>query len=185
MQAVDTKINGIDVEALKQTMAAISEDPQRGNARFHVKTNWRNGTKSDTRVDHWEIGGERKPRGYTIQTDEPMELLGSNSAPNPQEVLMAGLNACMAVGYVANCAVRGIDLVSLSIETEGNLDLRGFLALDPGIKPGYDEIRYTVRIKGNGTTEQFQEIHESVMATSPNYFNMANPIRLVPRLVID
>ena len=98
---------------------------------------------------------------------------------------MAGLNACMTVGYVAGCSVRGIELESLSIETEGSLDLRGFLGIDKNVPPGYEEIRYTVRIKGNGTPEQFEEIHKTVMATSPNYWNLSRPIRLTPTLVVE
>ena len=49
--------------------------------------------------------------------DEPEEILGSNEAPNPQELLMAALNARMTVGYVAGAAKRGISLTRLEIET--------------------------------------------------------------------
>ena len=51
--------------------------------------------------------------------------------------------------------------------------------------PGYEVIRYVVRIKGNGTPEQFQEIHETVMKTSPNYFNITRPVRLDARLMVE
>jgi uncharacterized OsmC-like protein len=101
-------------------------------------------------------------RRFSIDIDEPCELGGSNEYANPQEHLIAALNACMMVGYVAQCAVRGITLESLAIETEGGIDLRGFLGIDPAMKRGYDSLRYTVRIKGNGTKQQFAEIHEAV-----------------------
>jgi hypothetical protein len=35
-----------------------------------------------------------------------------------------------------------------------------------------------VRIKGDGTSEQFEEIHRAVMSTSPNYFNICRPVRV-------
>jgi hypothetical protein len=57
--------------------------------------------------------------------------------------------------------------------------------LDPKVKPGYEEISYTVYIKGNGTPEQFQKIHETVCATSPNRYNIANPIKLDTHLVVE
>jgi hypothetical protein len=91
----------------------------------------------------------------------------------------------MVVGYVAGAAMNNIKLQNLTIETEGELDLRGFLGLDPKVKPGYDQIHNTVHIKGNGTPEQFQKIHETVMATSPNRFNLANPIRLTADLLVE
>src|SRR5262245_26253475 len=77
------------------------------------------------------------------------ELLGQNGAPNPQELLMAAFNACIMVGYLATASVMGIRLDSVEIDTEGELGLRGFLGIDPNVKPGYDSIRYTVRLKGD------------------------------------
>ena len=50
---------------------------------------------------------------------------------------------------------------------------------------GYDNLRYKVRIKGNGTKEQFAEIHEAVMATSPNFYNLSRPVALKPTLVVE
>ena len=78
---------------------------------------------------------------------------------NSADHLIAALNACVMVGYVAQCAVRGITLESLSIETDGKIDLRGFLGIDPAVPPGYEALNYTVRIKGSGTREQFAEVH--------------------------
>ena len=37
-------------------------------------------------------------------------------------------------------------------------------------------------LEGDGTREQYEEIHQAVMATSPNYFNMAQPIQMCGRL---
>ena len=34
------------------------------------------------------------------------------------------------------------------------------------------------RIKGDGSPEDFEEIHQTVMKTSPNYFNMSRPIKM-------
>jgi len=76
-------------------------------------------------------------------------------------------------------------MCGLAIETEGDIDLRGFLGIDPAVPNGYDTLRYTVRIKGNGTKAQFAEIHEAVMATSPNFYNLSRPVALKPSLVVE
>jgi OsmC-like protein len=91
----------------------------------------------------------------------------------------------MTVGYVAQCTMRGITLKPLEIETEGEIDLRGFLGIEPNVPPGYKSLSYTVRLRGNGTQEQFAEIHEAVMATSPNVYNIANAVALKPTLVVE
>lgn len=175
-------VNGLDLEALDAAVAAIEQDVASGSVQFKVKTEWRGQTRSESIVESCKIGGETVPRAFTIVADEPNELLGSNSAPNPQELLMSAVNACMIVGYVAQAAVRGVELDDCRIETEGELDLRGFLGLDDSVPPGYRRINYTVHLSGSGTREQYEEIHQAVMSTSPNYFNLAQPIQMCGRL---
>ena len=91
---------------------------------------------------------------------------------------MAAFNACITVGYVAGASIRDIKLDTLEIKTRGELDLRGFLGLSDQVAPGYESIAYEVKIKGDGSPEQFEEIHQAVMKTSPNYFNLNRPIRV-------
>ena len=177
-------INGIDVDALGNVVEQVTRDNAKGIVAFNVKSAWKGQTLSESTVESYSIGGQRVPRRFAMKIDEPFELLGTNTAPNPQEMLMAALNACMLVGYVAGASVNGIHLDSVEIETDGQLDLRGFLGIDPDVPAGYETIRYTVRIKGDGTPEQFQAIHETVMKTSPNYFNMSRPIKLEATLQV-
>lgn len=186
MQEVTTcnVVNGIDLDELNEVVRAIDADPANALARFSVATEWTGQTGSRTKVLQIDLGGEKIARDFEIVADEPEELLGANKAPNPQELLMAAVNACMTVGYVAGAALHGIELEQLEIETTGQIDLRGFLGLDDSVPPGYEQLDYVVRIAGNGTPEQFEAIHRNVMATSPNYFNMARPIRMNGRLAV-
>ena len=178
LTATRPTVNGINLEALTQTVEAIQQDPNLAMVGFRVKTAWAGQTRSESTVKSYTLGGVDHARNFTIVADEPEELLGANSAPNPQELLMSAVNACMMVGYVANAALRGITLDECVIETEGELDLRGFLGLDDSVPPGYRRIDYRVRMKGDGTRAQYAEIHEAVMKTSPNYFNMSRPIAM-------
>jgi uncharacterized OsmC-like protein len=176
--------NGLDLKALGAFVEEVRADPAKGDVRFRVQTRWAGQTRSETIVEGCEVGGEFFERRFKIAADEPTCLLGGDSAPNPQELLMTALNACMSVGYVAQASVRGIELDMLEIETRGALDLRGFLALDDTVVPGYRQLDFTVRIAGSGTREQFMEIHQAVMQTSPNFFNLSQPICMNGRLEI-
>jgi uncharacterized OsmC-like protein len=178
LDTVKSRVNGLDVNALGEVVEAIEKDAGQAKVSFDVTTRWQGQTRSETTVDGFTIAGERIKRSHKIVADEPKELLGSDGAPNPQELLMAAVNACMTVGYVAGAATKGITLRKLEIRTSGNLDLRGFLGLDDKVPPGYESIQYEVAISGDGTPEQFEEIHETVMKTSPNYFNLNRPIRM-------
>jgi len=181
----NTQVNGIDVDALTEAIEAITADPAKGRTHWQVTSRWRGGTRSDTSVKAYYIGGQRVTKDFTIRIDEPYELCGTNQFANPQEYLLAALNACMIVGYSAVCALQGIKLEELRIETEGDIDLRGFLGIDSSVKPGYDSLRYTVHISGDATVEQFEKVHEFVKATSPNRFNVATAIALKSQLVVE
>ena len=180
-----TIVNGMNLDDLFALIGGVKGNAARGKTSWHVTTTWQGQTRSRAQIEGFGIGGERVSRRFSIDIDEPCELGGTNRFANPQEHLLAALNACMTVGYVAQCAVRGITLKSLEIETDGEIDLRGFLGLDPSIPPGYENLRYTVRIKGNGTREQFAEIHEAVMATSPNFYNVSRAVTLNPVLIVE
>jgi uncharacterized OsmC-like protein len=177
-------VNGIDMDAFQQFAEGVSQNPDISTARFNVQTRWAGQTRSVSTVKSYELRGKTYERNFHIASDEPTEILGTDTAPNPQELLMAALNACLTVAYVAIAASKGVTVNALSIETTGQLDLRGFLGLDETINPGYDEVQYSVHIDADGTPAQLEEIHTAVIQTSPNYANFSRAIRMVPKLVI-
>ena len=178
-----TIVNDIDLGKLTDLVEEAAVNPA---LEFEVTTRWDGQFRSLSQVGPIHFGnGDTLIRDFVIRADEPEEILGSNEAPNPQELLMAALNACMTVGYVAGAAKRGIALSKLEIETRGTLDLRGFFALNDTVPPGYPKLEYVVRIAGDGTPEQFAEIHAEVQATSPNYDNLARAIRMDARLEVE
>ncbi len=180
LDTVKSRVNGLDLAALGEIVEAIetgcrarprsaSTSPPAGPGQ----------TRSETMVDGFTLGGERIARSHKIVADEPCELLGADSAPNPQELLMAAVNACMTVGYVAGAALKGITLDKLEIRTKGTLDLRGFLGLSDSVPPGYEAIDYEVRDRRQRhSPSSSRKSTRHVMKTSPNYFNLNRPIRM-------
>jgi uncharacterized OsmC-like protein len=178
-------LNGLDLAAHGAMVEAMAERGGLARACFQVTTRWAGQVRSESMVEAITIGGERVSCSYRIEADEPCELFGEASAPNPQQLLMAAFNSCLMVGYVAGASVRGISLETIEIESRGELDLRGFLGISDAVPPGYQALTYDVRIKGAGTAEQFAEIHRAVMATSPNYFNLCRPVRMNGTLIVE
>ena len=183
--ATPTTVNGIDVDALRGLVEGVRKDPASGKTHWRVATTWQGQARSRAEVAGFTIGGEQVARRFAIDIDEPCELGGSNQFANPQEYLIAALNACMTVGYVAQCAVRGIAIESLVIETTGEIDLRGFLGIDPSVPAGYDRLHCTVRLKASGSKQQLADVHAGVKATSPNLYNLSRAVAVEPTLVIE
>src|SRR5258708_175921 len=140
-------VNGLNVDELFALIEGVKQDNAKGRTHWRVSTAWQGQARSRSQIEGFAIGGEQVSRQFSIDIDEPSELGGSNRFANPQEHLIAALNACMTVGYVAQCAVRGIVLESLVIETDGEIDLRGFLGIDPLVPKGYQNLNYTTPIK--------------------------------------
>ncbi|HEY7005515.1 MAG TPA: OsmC family protein, partial [Sphingomicrobium sp.] len=121
LDTVKSRINGLDLAALGETVEAIEADPKKALVAFDVTTQWTGQTRSETVVDGYTLAGDRIGRSHKIVADEPRELLGNDSSANPQELLMAAFNACITVGYVAGASLKGIRLESLEIKTRGEL----------------------------------------------------------------
>jgi len=177
-------LNGIDVEALQGAIEAVKADPAAGATFWKVRSEWVGGARADHVTEGTRIGGETPDRRFKLSTDEPLELCGTNEHANPQEYLMAGLNACMMVGYAAVAALMGIELKSLEVELEGDIDLRGFLGIDPSVARGYENLRQTVRISADASREQLEQLHATVQDTSPNFYNITRAIPTRSQLVV-
>src|SRR5699024_12504481 len=103
----------------------------------------------------------------------------------PQEYLLGGMGACMMVGYTVGAAVKGIELEKLEIDIKSGLDLRGFLEVDTDAPIRLKDVKYVIRVKGDGTEKDFKQIHYKVIDTSPNRATVANPIDIIPELIVE
>jgi uncharacterized OsmC-like protein len=178
-------INGLDVERLGQAVEEIAADSTRGQLHFALRTSWDGGFRMVSRIDGCSLGGEALSRPFTIVSDEPSALMGGDSAPNPQELLMASLASCIGVSLVAGASQLGISIEKLEIESRGRLDLRGAFAIDPAVIPGYEELEIVVRVAGDATPEQFEELLQSALQASPNHWNLSQPVRISASLEVQ
>jgi len=180
--------NGIDVEQLVQTIEAIKTDPGLASFTFRARTSWREGTHSVGEIGACLHAGEEdrsRAAPFVLNGDEPPVLLGRNNGPNAVELLLAALGFCYAVGFVANAAARGIELEALAYEIEGDLDLRSFLGIDAGTRPGYHGIRAKVSVKAAHASErELQELFMYVQDTSPVRDALANPVPVATTLEV-
>ena len=67
---------------------------------------------------------------------------------------------------MAHAAVRGIQIEELESELEGDIDLRGFLGLDPGVPKGYTDVRVKFKVK---TDPQNLQVLKTLAGFSPVY----------------
>jgi len=146
----------LDMDTFEQTKAAISGDPNLGKGAFTTVTEWVDGSMARTTA-----------RSFTIETDEPAPLGGTDKAIDPMELLLAAVGGCLQIGWVTHANRRGVDFRSLRIETRGDYDLSGYLALDQSIPPGFLNISYTVEVDSDADPAVLEEIRAAAENGSP------------------
>jgi hypothetical protein len=81
----------------------------------------------------------------------------------------------MTATIVYHAAVRGIKLDEVESALEGDLDLRGFLAISDEVRPGYEEIRVNFKVK---TDLKNLEDLKALTRLSPVYDVVSNGTRV-------
>ncbi|MBW7886640.1 MAG: OsmC family protein [Caldilineaceae bacterium] len=165
-----TTLNGVNVDQLVATVNLIQENPALARFQFRAQNEWIDGGHSRTTIQGFYGAGQEdssRSQPFVLDGDEPAMLLGSNTGPNAVEAVLHALASCLAVGFIYNAAAQGIAVEQLSFDMEGDLDLRAFLGLSQEVRPGFENIRLTYRVKSNAPREKIVELCNYVQKTSP------------------
>jgi uncharacterized OsmC-like protein len=174
-----TVVNGVNVDQLVTTINAIQADPTLARFQFRAHNEWAGGGRSRTTIQAFYGAGQEdtsRSRPFILEGDEPPVLLGGNAGANAVEAVLHALASCLAVGFIYNAAAQGINVESLSFDLEGDLDLRAFLGLSKDVRPGYEGIRLTYRVKSDAPREKIEELCTYVQQTSPVLDILRNPV---------
>lgn len=95
--------------------------------------------------------------GFTTTIDEPLELGGTDSGPNPVELLLAALGGCQEIVYRAYAAVMGLEIERIEVHAKGYLDLSGLLNL-ADVSSGFSQVSFTTKSISNEPEEQLRQL---------------------------
>lgn len=173
-----TLVNGLDVEQLAGTMDAVTANPALAQFQFRARHEWIDGSYSRTTIkDFYGVGQEDASRAepFLVESDEPPVLLGENRAPNASEYVLHALAACLTGTIAFHAAARGIALEGLEATVEGDLDAQGVLGLNDNVRPGYGQIRVTIKVTGDFDEDQLAELAD-LTRYSPVRDVISNPV---------
>lgn len=127
---------------------------------------------------------ESEARGFKMILDEPVDLGGTNTGMNPVEALLCALGSCQAIVAAAFAKARHIDLQGFWVELEGDLDTDGFLLGKPGVRNGYQEIRFNMHFVSNSSPAAIAEYKKFIENRCPVGDSLMNGVRFVPGEII-
>ncbi len=176
-------INGVNVTDLMQTIDAVKANPTIAKFRFRLNNEWFEGGHNRSTLNEFYGAGQQhqRPISFFIHADEPVVLLGHDLAPNPAEYLLTALAACVTSSLVYHAAARGIKIEQVESQLEGDVDVRGFLGLDPSVRNGFQNIRMTLAIHADVTDEQLEELASLGTGFSPVFDSVTNGVPVTVR----
>jgi uncharacterized OsmC-like protein len=167
--------NGVAVDKLVATVELVKQNPAMAQFRFRAKNRWENGSLNRSEIKEFYGAGQEdatRIEAFVLTNDEAPVLLGADRGPNPVEYLLNALAGCMTTTMVYHAALQGIDIEGIESELEGELDLRGFLQLEPTIRQGFSNVKVKFKVKSSAQAELLKELAQR----SPVYDMIVNPV---------
>jgi uncharacterized OsmC-like protein len=152
---------------IEDTRSAIDANPANAAAAFAVTGQLVGTTEVAVRA-----------RGHQLTVDEPPALGGADLGANPVELALGALASCQAITYRFWAAKLGIELDSVDVVAEGDLDVRGFFGFEDGVRPGFTAVRLKVTPVGPEPAARYLQLADAVDAHCPvrDLFSDATPI---------
>ena len=146
---MDTIINAINVDELKQMQERLKNDRTAGDKQPHVVAKWVGGGSTEV------VMGDRK---MTIGGPGNLNAVGT---------LLASLGACDIDVILMHAALQGLAIEEVRMELSGRFNTAGFYgAADEG--SGYEQIESKIFIKAPGAApEQIAYLKEQCERHSP------------------
>jgi uncharacterized OsmC-like protein len=122
-----------------------------------------------------EVGGQSLP------SEAHTGVGGPGTAPCSGDMLLGALAACAQITCQMVANAMNIQTHDISVEVEGDLDLRGTLAIDRNVPVGFLELRIAINIDApDATTEQL----ESLRSRTEQYCVVMQTLRTPPQIRI-
>lgn len=161
------KLNGVDMTVIQKLVTRYQQHPNEAITNFSSIVKWKDGFHTQVKI------GDHAP----ISIDEPKWLAGLDVGPNPVEILLGALGACMSVGFIANASSQGVEVNSMEVEISGDIDLQVFFGLREG-NSGFDEITVKFKVNSNADQDKLQNILSKVSILSPVKNTLERNVRL-------
>lgn len=179
-----TRINGLDVQAAVDTIAALKADKSLAKFQFRARNTWIDGGENRSTIrDFYGAGKEdtSRVRPFEFTNGEPPVLLGNNEGANPVEFLLHALAGCVTTTFVLHAMARGITIHALSTELQGDIDLQGLLGLDDGVPAGYERIDIRMHVDADCSDAELDDLMAYAQRHSPVCNTVCRPVPVVVR----
>jgi uncharacterized OsmC-like protein len=164
--------SGVNAQVLGTVVETIKQQPEMAKITFQVQTSWNSGDgfKITTTGKNFRMAGQTVERAkpFNMLSDFPTEMGGKSDGPTVCEMCMAAIGSCVSQTIIAFATMMGVQLDSIRVETEGDVDIRGMTAVSDKVRPGAQEFRLNFHLESKtASKEQLEQLFELGKKFSP------------------
>lgn len=173
-------INRIDMDRFSETVQRAKDDLSKTKKIIEFEGKWEIGEigpQFSAKINT-ENGGE-----FLIQSDEPMALGGSGSAPNPVQYGLYGIAACYSAAFVKWISNEGIIINKFKVKVKADMDIAASLGIfkEPPI-PFYEHIKFEIIIDSELSMKEIERFNEITKQRCACYYCLTTAI--IPEIVL-
>jgi uncharacterized OsmC-like protein len=132
----DQMINGVDVAGTVAFREAVRADSSRADRHPTVVARWLGGSRAEVRCE------------------DGVAHIGGDGELNAMRMLLGCLAACDIDLVALHASLLGIAIEDLVVEAQGRFNVRRYLGLEGDVGPGYQDVRYVVRINAPTASDE-------------------------------
>ncbi|MDX1636734.1 MAG: OsmC family protein [Balneolaceae bacterium] len=168
MSTVKVK-NEVDEALLNETINGLtghlSENPGDAEASFSARSSLQDGFQTTVNI-----------RDFEFASDEPEQLGGTDTGPNPVEYVLGALAACQEIVVKTHAALLDITVNAVEVEVKGDLDLQGFLNISEQ-RAGFTSVSFETTIDTDEQdSDKLRKLKELTLERCPVLDIIQNPV---------
>jgi uncharacterized OsmC-like protein len=170
--------NGVNVGALLDARAALSDAPAGAQFQWRADVEWLRGTHSRGTVKtFYGLGEEQEHRStFSFDVDHPLQFAAEDNGATPVEVVLVGLGSCLAAGVASVAQLREIQLRSVKATVTAEHDLLGILGADPDVPNRFKSVTVHFDVDADATPEEIAAVVAQSQKRSAVYDILTNPV---------
>ena len=152
---------------MQAIVSSLQKNPEvAARALFRAQTRLVEGTQCSVSIRNFPA----------FHVDEPANLAGTDTGPTPVELLLVSLGTCQEIVYSLYAHMMGIQLESVTVDLQGQLDIRGLFGIDESVASGYQKVTFETRITSNADASEIENLIRIVESRCPTLDTLRRPV---------
>ncbi|NIR45680.1 MAG: OsmC family protein [Gemmatimonadetes bacterium] len=171
-----SRINNVDVDAMKKFASAIEKDPGEAIKLKAINGRW----NFEEGAPQFSAEVEYPNGSVSVETDFAPFMGGSGLRPDPVSYCMFGFASCFSGTFAAVAAEHEVELKSLEVRVENPIDLSSPMGVAD--RPVTEGMNATLRVESEASASKLEEIRQLAHERCPGVYCITNPIPFDSRI---